>query len=152
MKPVRFLPGNMNTGTMMIEEGLHLPTLGMETVAYSRQWRSVTTLDSSSLGRTLDAAGWHLFFVAGQVTALAFGLAREKSLHKAVDRIAAQVGELNLNCLELTEIRRKHFLGVPYIAISARSYHIQQGWQLQNVEQRRKNLEQSDRPTSSRKV
>lgn len=34
------------------------------------------------------------------------------------------------NCIELTQIAKKHFLGVPYIAISAHSYHIQQGWYL----------------------
>lgn len=138
MKAEQVLPGNIKAGTMMIEEGLQLPSLDLESVAYSRQWRSVKTLDSSSLGRALDAVGWHLFFVAGQVTALAFGLAGERSLHRAVGRIVAQVRALNLNCLELTEITRKHFLGVPYISISAHSCHIQQGWQLQNMEQRRR--------------
>lgn len=138
MRAEQVLPGNIKAGTMMIEEGLQVPRLDLESVAYLRQWRSVKTLDSSSLGRALDAVGWHLFFVAGQVTTVAFGLHGEKSLQKAVHRIAAQVRALNLNCLELTQITNKHFLGMPYIAISARSYHIQQGWQLQNMEQRRR--------------
>jgi hypothetical protein len=124
---------------MMVQDGWLLPKVpGIETDAYSRGWRSVQALDSFSMSRKLDAAGWHLFFVAGQVTTVAFGLGGERSVHKAVERIAAKVRALALNCLELTQIARKHFLGVPYIAISAHSYHIQPGWQLQNANERRR--------------
>lgn len=139
MKSIKVSPKNLQAGTMMIREGVRLPDpLGMETVAYSRGWRSVTALDSFSLGRKLDAAGVHLFFVAGQVTSVAFGFGGDSSMRKAVLRIAAKVRALNLNCLELTEIHRKHFLSVPYISISAHTFHIQQGLQLQNSEERRR--------------
>lgn len=139
MKPAQVLPNSLKAGTMMVQEGLLLPKLlEMESDAYSQRWRSVKALDSFSLGHRLDAVGWHLFFVAGQVTTVAFGLGGTRSLHKAVQRIAAKVRALDLNCLELTEIDRKHFLGLPYIAISAHSYHIQQGWQLQTFETRRR--------------
>lgn len=134
MKP---LP-SLKLGAMMIREGLQLPKLlDVETDAYSRRWRSVETLDSFGLSHMLDVVGLHLFFVAGQVKTIAFGFG-EKSLRKAVQRIAAKVKALELNCLELTEITKRHFLGVPYIAISAHTYHIQQGWQLQNLEERRR--------------
>ena len=139
MNSVQVLPKRLKAGTMMVQEGLLLPKLlKMETDPYSRRWRSVKALDSFSLGHMLDAVGWHLFFVVGRVTTVAFGLCGEKSLHKAVQRIAAKVRALDLNCLELTEVARKRFLGVPYIAISAHTYHIQQGWQLQNSEERRR--------------
>jgi hypothetical protein len=139
MKILQVLPGSLEAGTMMIQEGLPLPKLlEMETDAYSRRWRSVKALDSFSMGRKLDAVGLHLFFVAGHITTIAFGLGGERSVHKAVERIAAKVKALELNCLELTQIARKHFLGVPYIAISAHSYHIQQGWCLENADERRR--------------
>lgn len=139
MKPVQALPESLKAGTMMVREGLLLPNLlDVETDAYSRRWRSVKSLDSFSMGRKLDAVGWHLFFVAGHITTIALGLGGEKSLHKAVQRIAAKVSALELNCLELTKISRKHFLGLPYIEISAHSYHIQPGWQLQSADERRR--------------
>lgn len=124
-------------GAMMLREGLQLPKLlDVKTNSYSRRWRSVETLDSFGLSRMLEAVGLHLFFLAGHVNTIAFGLG-EKSLHKAVQRIAAKVRDLELNCLELTEIANKHFLGIPYIAITAHAFHIQPGWQLLNLAERR---------------
>lgn len=143
VKSVQYLPNGIRAGTMMIRDGLHLPNVpGMETDAYSRQWRSVQALDSFNLGRKLDAIGWHLFFVAGRITTIAFGLAGEKSVNRAVQRIVAKVRALDLNCLELTTISRKRFLGLPYIEIFAHSFHIQQGWLLQSLEERRRSAAQ----------
>jgi len=120
MKPVQVVPRSLKAGTMMVQEGLLLPKLlEMETEAYSRGWRSVKALDSFSLGQKLTAVGWHLFFVAGHVTTIAFGRGGDKSLCRAVRRIATKVRALDLNSLELTEIVRKQFLGIPYVAISA---------------------------------
>lgn len=137
MTSVPCFSSTLKPGTMMIQEGLPLPKGLLETDAYSRGWRTVKIINQPNLGRALDVAGWHLFFVVGRVTAVAFGLAGDRSRHKAVQRIAAKVRALNLNCLELIEIGTKHFLGVPYIAASAHTYHIQQGWRLQSAEERR---------------
>lgn len=126
----RRVPNNIEAGTMMVREDLLLPTLDIETDAYSARWRSVKDLSSSGLGRALDAVGWHLFFIGGHINTVAFGRAGEKSQHKAVQRIAAKVKAMNFNCLELTEITRKRFLGLPYIGIRAHAFHVQQGWQL----------------------
>jgi hypothetical protein len=134
MTPDNSVPCSASPGTMMVQEGLLFPdAVNLRTDAYSRGWRSVQALDSFSLGRNLAVGGWHLFFVAGHVTAIAFGHGN-KSLCLAVKRIAAKVRALNLNCLELTKIVRKRFLGIPYVAISAGSFHIQKGWQLQSTE------------------
>lgn len=138
MNPQQIQPNDLHSGTMMVKEGLRLPELlGMETDAYSPCWRSVVALDSYSLGRKLTGVGWHFFFLAGEVNSVAFGFGGNRSLRKAVQRIAAKVRALDLNCLELTEIRRKYFLGAPYIAISAHACHIQQSSQLPNFEERR---------------
>jgi hypothetical protein len=138
MKRTQVLPNSLKPGTMMIRDGLLLAELpNLDTSPHSKGWRSVTALDSSSLGRKLDTVGLHLFFLAGQVATVAFGFGGEQSLRKAVQRVAAKVKALDLNCLELTEIAKKHFLGLPYIAISAHSCHIQPGCMLQSVEERR---------------
>ena len=125
--------GRLTAGTMMVQEGLLVPNpVQMETDAYTQGWRSVRALDSSSLGRALAARGWHLFFIAGDVKSIAFGRYGNNSLRRAITHIANQVRKLNFNCLELSDIRKKHFLGVPYVLVSAHAYHIQQGWQLQD--------------------
>lgn len=130
---------------MMVQESPSLPKPSeVETDAYSRGWRSVRALNSFRLADILEALGWNLFFVAGRIKTVALDLGGEKSVQKAVRRIAAKVGALDLNCLELSEVQRKHFLGVPYIAISAQPYHIQQGWKLHTPEQRRRLLNHNE--------
>jgi hypothetical protein len=138
MKTVNVSAESLQVGAMMVRDGLLPPKLpGMETEACLLRWLSVKTLNSFMLSRKLETVGLHLFFVVGSVTSFAFGIDGGRRLHKTVQRIAAKVMALGFNCLELTEIHRKHFLGVPYITISARTYHIQQGWQLKNMEERR---------------
>jgi hypothetical protein len=138
MKTVNVSAESLQVGAMMVRDGLLPPKLpGMETEACLLRWLSVKTLNSFMLSRKLETVGLHLFFVVGSVTSFAFGIEGGRRLHKTVQRIAAKVMALGFNCLELTEIHRKHFLGVPYITISARTYHIQQGWQLKNMEERR---------------
>ena len=120
-------------GVMLVQEGLLVPNaVKMETDAYSQGWRSVRDLDSSSLGRALAAGGWHLFFIAGHLRSIAFGRGGNKSLRRAIAHITSQVRKLNFNCLELSDIRKKNFLGIPYVLVLAHSYHIQQGLQLQD--------------------
>lgn len=123
---------------MLIQAGLPLPkTMDMETDAFSQEWRSVRALDCLSLGRNIDAFGWHLFFIAGDITTKAYGRDEQKSLRRAVKRIAGQVRELNFNCLELTGIVRKDFWGVPYVLVSAHPCHIQEGREIQDRDVRR---------------
>lgn len=61
----------------------------------------------------LTPVGWHLFFVASRVTALAFGLAGEKSLHKgsAPDRSTSQGAQPELSGIDGNH--EEAFLGVP---------------------------------------
>jgi hypothetical protein len=48
-----------------------------------------------------------------------------------------KVKPLNFNCLEVTAIAAKRFLGVPYTLISAHSRHIQQSCYLDGADGRR---------------
>jgi hypothetical protein len=53
-----------------------------------------------------------------------------------VQRQLAQTRSQHFNCLEITHIVRKHFLGIPYVSIAAHSRHIQRGPQIESVERR----------------
>jgi hypothetical protein len=44
-----------------------------------------------------------------------------KKIRNALGRILAKVKNQNFNSLEVTGIVAKHFLGVPYVVVSARS-------------------------------
>jgi hypothetical protein len=132
------MPATIHAGTMMIQEGLLLPpTVALESDSYSEGWRSVRTLDSFSLDRSIRTSGWHLFFMAEQLQAIVLG-GGEKSVSRGVKRIAVEVRSLGFNCMGLTQIVKRHFLGIPYVMISAHPYHIQESCLLQSTDVRRR--------------
>jgi hypothetical protein len=112
-------------------------TLGLESDSYSESWRVVRVLNSFALDRQIHAAGWNSFFMAGEVKASAFGSIQAGSLRTALQRIFSKVRGQDFNCLEVTGIVGRHFLGIPYFTMSAHSRHIQSGWRLDQPEERR---------------
>jgi hypothetical protein len=96
-----------------------------------------------SLDAQTRAAGWHFFFYAGKVDAFSLG-SGEASLRAAVRRILAKVRVQNFNCVEVTAIVRKRFLGLPYVAVCAHPRHIQRSGVLQSSAVRRQSQHQAD--------
>jgi hypothetical protein len=131
------MPSTLLVGTMMIQDGSLLPTaLGLKSDRFSEHWRQVEDIDSFSLDRKVRAAGWHLFCMAEQVKTIVFGRGGNTNVHRGVERLLAKVRSLNFNCFGLTEIVPRRFLGIPYVAISAQSYHIQEGLMIQSTNDR----------------
>ena len=67
--------------------------------------------------------------MAGDIKTTAFGFDAEKRLRAAVGRVIKDVQAQTCNCLEITDVATKSFLGVPYTSISAHARHIQNGSQ-----------------------
>ncbi len=88
------------------------------------------------MDRKIHAAGWNFFFMAAEVKVMFFG-AIGTNLQNALRRMLKKLRPLNFNCLEVTGIVAKRFLGVPYTVVSAHSRHIQQSYQLDATERRR---------------
>jgi hypothetical protein len=129
---------DIQAGTVLVEEGSGLiGLLGLETNPYSRNWSVIKTLDAFALDRKIHAAGWNFFFIGFEVRTTIFGAIRRASISKALHRVFKIVGGQNFNCLEVTSIVAKRFLGLPYATVSAHSRHIQQGFLLESAEQRR---------------
>jgi hypothetical protein len=84
-----------------------------------------------------NAAGWNFFFMAAEVKATFFGAAGARRVRRALKRILEKVRHQNYNCLEVTGIAAKRFMGVPYSVVSAHSRHIQQSCTLDGPEDRR---------------
>jgi hypothetical protein len=75
--------------------------------------------------------------MAAEVKVMFFGATGAKKIQNALKRIFEKVKPQNFNCLEVTGIGTKHFLGVPYTSVSVHSRHIQQSSQLDSIENRR---------------
>jgi len=128
----------VKVGTILIaEESPRMAeVLALESKPYFGKWSVLQDLDGRAVDNTIHAAGWNFFFMAAETKVLFLGALGAQRIRGAVKRILRKVGQQNFNCLEVTGIVAKHFLGVPYATVSAHSRHIQQNCQLDSIESR----------------
>lgn len=130
------MPDQIQTGTMMVYQSANLQSFALEGTPYFRNWRSLGTAESSGLDCKVRGEGWSLFFMAGEIRALVPAWGGHETIRRGMTRLLAQTHLQHFNCLEVTGIRRKYFLGIPYLTISANPRHIQRGSQIESIEQR----------------
>jgi hypothetical protein len=129
---------NVKVGTILMKEWPGMPQLiGLETEPCIGEWSAVKALDPFALDRKIHAAGWNLFFMATEVKAMFFGSLKAAKVQSALQRILAKVKPQHFNGLEVTAIVARHFLGVPYVTVSAHSRHMQHSCNLDSAEVRR---------------
>jgi hypothetical protein len=132
------MTATVQAGTILIEDrALMAETLGLQSESYSAHWGVVKALDGLALDRKIHAAGWNFFFMAAETKVMFFGAIGAKNIQNAVKRILGKLKPMNFNCLEVTGIVAKRFLGVPYTVVSAHSRHIQQSCYLDGDNERR---------------
>lgn len=133
---------DIQSGAMMIREGLLLPDSShLESRSYSNAWRSMAGVDNFAFARRLTAAGLHLFFFAGELKVIELGWGAN-AIRRAVKRLLNMSSKRNLNCVEITQLRSAHFLGLAYVAVHGSSFHIQKGIMLKPIAERK--LEQQN--------
>ena len=86
--------------------------------------------------------------MAGELRAVVPAWGGQNTLRQGVKRLLAQTRLQHFNCLEVSHILKKHFLGIPYVSIAAHSRHIQEGCQMQSAEQRAKMESPTGEPTN----
>ena len=120
---------SLSAGTFLIARGTPLPPAWrLEDDSVASGWsRLANTFDSHQREKELVTAGWTFFFMAGAITATAFGLSRPRMLDAALARLIAAVSLQRCNCLEIDDAGMSSFLGIPYARISAHPRHIQKG-------------------------
>ena len=57
-------------------------------------------------------------------------------IQSALQRMLGKLKPLNFNCLEVTGIVARRFLGVPYTVVSAHSRHLQESCYLDSADER----------------
>jgi hypothetical protein len=130
------MPNQIQTGTIMVQQTESLRSLGIKSEPYCESWQSLGVSESSGLDRMIHDSGWKLFYVAEELRTAVPAWGGQKTLRRGVKRLLAQNRRQHFNCLELTHILRKRFLGIPYVSIAAHSRHIQQGSLIQSMAQR----------------
>lgn len=131
------MPRTLQVGTILMKEWPGMPRLiGAETEPGMGEWRMVKVPDAFILDRKIHAAGWNFFFMAAEVKAMFFGSLRAAKVQSALRRILVKVKPQHFNGLEVTGIVARHFLGVPYVTVSAHSRHMQRSCNLDSNEAR----------------
>ena len=122
------MPTNETAGTVFIRENTLLPGgLMIETEAVLPGWRAVKDCDGYRLGRKIEEAKWNFFYLAGDIKVIVLGRQGPESLRKAVQRIQAKPEARRFNSLEITGSRSRWFMGIPFVVVTAKFRHLQQG-------------------------
>jgi hypothetical protein len=130
------MPNEIQAGTIMVQPSESLRSLGIESEPYCESWQSLGISESSGLDQKIRDSGWKLFYMADELKTAVPSWGGQKTLRRGVKRLLSQTRLQHFNCLELTRILRKRFLGIPYRSIAAHSRHIQQGSQIKSMAQR----------------
>ena len=118
----------------MMKAGTIIPqSLRVETELYLHGWEIIKNSDADALDRDIRRADWNFFFLAASIHATALGYRRESTVRRALERVLAKAEPSEFNCLEITEVSAKQFLGFPYVHVSAHSRHIQRSPFLQEL-------------------
>ena len=87
-------------------------SLRVERERYSRGWEIIKNADCDALDRDIRRADWSFFFLADSIQATALGYWGERTVSRAMERVLAKAEPSKFNCLEITEISAKQFLGL----------------------------------------
>jgi hypothetical protein len=125
---------NIQTGTILIAEGTHVPaSIQTENKAYVQGWQVASRLDHSGLLQTIRLTGWKLFSFDATYERWVFGFDDNKAIREAIRRIVATIRPKSFNCLEIKQVETRRCFGLPYVLVAAHSWHIQAGSALDSV-------------------
>jgi hypothetical protein len=128
---------DIRPGTVIMEAGTLLPnSLGIEADPLVGRWELIKDSDGRSLEQKIRKAGWSFFFLAENLQVAVCGFWGGRVPERAIKRLLKQTKSSKFNCLEITEISARKFLGIPYVHISAHSRHVQKGSVLQSLAER----------------
>ncbi len=121
------MPPTVIVGNILMKNSASISQrLGLESEPYTSNWSLITALDSSALDHKARIAGWNFFFMASEVEVRFLGELGAEKIQKALQRILNSVAPQNFNCLEVTGMATRSFLGLPYSVVSAHSRHMQE--------------------------
>lgn len=120
----------IKVGTVLIKENTDLPEgLRVDLGPALAGWRVVQDCDGYGLDRAIQKAGWTFFCVAGEVKATVFGIDKQSTLRRAIERLLARGKSEDFNSLEIAQVSSvgsERFPLVRYVTVSAKWRHVQE--------------------------
>jgi hypothetical protein len=131
------MPHGVDVGTILLNQSKSMKeSFALETSPCSGSWSTVEGFDGPAIDRKIHAAGWNFFFMAAEIKVMFFGAVGAAKIQSALRRIVAKGKPEHFNGLEVTAIVARHFLGVPYVTVSAHSRHMQKSCYLDSAKTR----------------
>lgn len=116
----------IRAGMMLLEDGTGTPeSFVLNIEPYSMGWSFIIDATAAQLGKDLEGAGWTFFYLAGAIHVSGFGLNDQSRTDRAMAHLIHAVKVQRFNCLEITQVTRASFLGLPYTKVAAHARHIQ---------------------------
>ena len=116
----------IRVGTMLVADDTPMPAeLVVGTEHYSAGWSSILGSTSAQLGKEIENAGWTFFYMAGEIRKRGFGFSDQSRTDRAAAQVIDAAKRENCNCLEITQMRQRSFLGLCYTSLVAHARHIQ---------------------------
>lgn len=127
---------HLTEGSVLILSGTLTPeSVPLNLKPYWKAWRMIGNSDGHVLDQDLRRVGWNFFFTAGIVQGYMLG-GGEGAVRRATQRVLAKVKPAGFNCVQVSEIAVRRFLGVPYVRVAAYSRHVQKSNVLESLPQR----------------
>lgn len=117
----------MKNGTLIIEEGLALPSnCDLKTLPFCAGWKTITNIQADGADKRFSAMGWTCFQKGLPSSVNMIGLGNANTLIKAFQKFVQDSGAVKFNCIEITQALQKNFMGISYVRLAARARNIKQ--------------------------
>jgi hypothetical protein len=138
------IPYNQNDlkiGSVIIRVGTVTPErMEVESEALCEGWDRIRNVEAGNLDRALRAAGWHMMYLAQGREAVAVGSFEQETVERATASLLGKLKSQMFNCVELTEISYRNFIGVPYVHVAGHARHIQREMQIESYASRKSDI------------
>jgi hypothetical protein len=114
------------SGSVFISDGAaRPPSCEVEKLTSVPGWGCVTNYSPAELGREVESDGWTFFYMAGEIRSTSFGRDETARTERSLRRLLGAAALGPCNCLQITDVKRRSFAGIPYVSLIAHARHLQ---------------------------
>jgi hypothetical protein len=127
----------LKIGTVLVQSNTLIPgSVYVQRKTFFSDWQAITNLNGDDLDRQLRSDGWNFIFVAGARRGTSWGSGSGDAVCRAAIRVLKKTHATRFNAFEITGIRARRFLGMPYVVVTGHSRQVQKSMGLQDTAQR----------------
>ena len=119
-------------GTMFLQSGTDIPeSVSVDHSHSTKGWASIESSISRQFRQDLHSAGWTFFNMGVEIEVTVVGFNKQKLEDRAAQKLIDIVKSQDYNCVQVTQIRNKGWLGTTTLTLNAQARQVQKdapGW------------------------